>query len=269
MAVGKNKRLSKGGKRSAKKKIGDPMLAKEWHDVVAPASFSTRQAAKTIVNKSKGTFNKDDNLKGRVFEVSLADLMDGDEQAYGHRKMKLRVEDVQGRNALANFWGMSITTDKLRSLLKKWCTTIESVVEAKTSDGYYLRLFCIAFTKRRNAQVAKNCFAQTGHVRKIRAKMHDIIHTAVQRGDLQSIVKKLQQEVLGKEIEKAANAIYPVRDCFIRKVKVTKAPKFDGARLMEAMGGAESIPKSLEGGKTVQQEKPKEEEEEAVEEADD
>lgn len=251
MAVGKNKRLSKGGKRKGSKKVGDAMLGKEWHDVVAPATFETRHCTKTVVNKSKGTYNKDDNLKGRVFEISLADLTNGDEATYGFRKIKLRIEDVAGRNAISNFYGMAVTTDKLRSLLKKWCTTIEAVVEAKTSDHYYLRVFCIAFTKRRQNQVSKNCHAQTSHVRRIRAKMTEIISSHVARGDLASLVKKLQEEVLGQEIGKACNGIFPVRDCIIRKVKVTKAPKFDHARLMDAHGGEDSIPKSAEGGRTL------------------
>jgi ribosomal protein S3AE len=56
-------------------------------------------------------------LKGRVFEVSLADLQD-DEVTY--RKFRLMVEDVQGKQCLTNFHGLDMTTDKLRSLVKKW-----------------------------------------------------------------------------------------------------------------------------------------------------
>jgi small subunit ribosomal protein S3Ae len=43
-----------------------------------------------------------DGLKGRVFEVSLADLQQDEDQAF--RKIKLRAEDVQGKNVLTNFW---------------------------------------------------------------------------------------------------------------------------------------------------------------------
>lgn len=48
---------------------------------------------------------------------------------------------------------MDFTTDKLRSLVRKWQTLIEAHVEVKTTDGYYLRMFCIAFTKKRAGQV--------------------------------------------------------------------------------------------------------------------
>ena len=58
-----------------------------------------------------------DGLKGRVFEVSLADLQN-DEVAF--RKFKLVAEEVQGRNVLTSFHGMDLTTDKLRSMVKKW-----------------------------------------------------------------------------------------------------------------------------------------------------
>jgi hypothetical protein len=43
-----------------------------------------------------------EGLKHRVFEVSLADLQGDEDQAF--RKIRLRAEDVQGKNVLTNFW---------------------------------------------------------------------------------------------------------------------------------------------------------------------
>jgi small subunit ribosomal protein S3Ae len=74
--------------------------------------------------------------------------------------MRLRVEEVQGHACLTNFWGMSFTTDKIRSLVRKWQSLIEAHVDVKTTDGYVLRLFCIGFTKKRQGQTSKACYAQ-------------------------------------------------------------------------------------------------------------
>merc|ERR1711981_341158 len=101
-------------------------------------------------------------LKGRVLEVNLADLQNDDDQ--GYRKMSLCIEDIQGRNCLTDFHGMSLTRDKVCSLIKKWQTTIEAHCDAKTTDGYTVRLFCLAFTKRQVGQVKSTCYAQTGHI---------------------------------------------------------------------------------------------------------
>jgi len=57
-----------------------------------------------LIDVSEGSVEQiaSDGLKGRVFEVSLADLQQDEDQAY--RKIKLRAEDVQGKNVLTNFW---------------------------------------------------------------------------------------------------------------------------------------------------------------------
>ena len=110
MAVGKNKRLTKGGKKGAKKKVVDPFSKKDWYDVKAPAMFNIRNIGKTLVTRTQGTKIASDGLKGRVFEVSLADLQN-DEVAF--RKFKLITEDVQVKNCLTNFHGMDLTHDKM------------------------------------------------------------------------------------------------------------------------------------------------------------
>lgn len=61
-----------------------------------------------------------EGLKGRVFEVSLADLQKDENAERSFRKFRLIAEDVQGTNVLTNFHGMDLTTDKLRSMVKKW-----------------------------------------------------------------------------------------------------------------------------------------------------
>merc|ERR1711933_408665 len=167
-------------------------------------------------------------------ELNLADLNNDDDQAY--KKVKLCIEDVQGRNRLTDFHGLTLTRDKLCSLIRKWHTMIEAHVDVKTTDGYMVRLFVIAFTKRRADQEKTNCYAQTAQIRKIRRKMIDIIINEAAKVQLRELVKKLIPESIGKEIEKQTQGIFPLKDVLIRKVKILKKPKFDITKLMELHG---------------------------------
>lgn len=233
MAVGKNKRLSKG-KKGLKKKVQDPFTRKDWFGIKAPSMFATRDVGKTFVNRSTGLKNANDALKGRVFEVSLADLQKDEEHSF--RKVKLRVDEVQGKNCLTNFHGLDFTSDKLRSLVRKWQTLIEANTTVKTTDDYLLRVFAIAFTKRRPNQIKKTTYAQSSQIRQIRKKMVEIITREAASCTLQQLTSKLIPEVIGREIEKATGGIYPLQNVHVRKVKLLKSPKFDLGGLLSLHG---------------------------------
>jgi len=232
MAVGKNKKLGK--KKGAKKKVVDPFVKKDWYDVKAPVMFNNRNVCKTPVSNTVGTKIASDGLKGRVFTVSLADLQKDEDQAF--RKIKLRVDDVQGKNCLTNFHGMDLTTDKLRSLVRKWQSLIEAHVDVKTTDGYVLRMFAIGFTKRRPNQEKKTSYAQSSQIRQIRKKMVDIMTREASNSDLKELVGKFIPEGIGNQITKDCQGIYPLQNVYVRKVKLLKTPKFDPYKLLELHG---------------------------------
>jgi len=234
MAIGKNKKLAKGGKKGGKKKLLDPMLRKDWYDIRAPSYFSVRNAGKTIITKTIGTKIASEEMKGRVFEVCLADLNKDEDQA--HRKMRLVCEEVQGSNVLTQFHGMDFTRDKLCSLIKKWQTLVDGVTDVRTVDGYYLRVHTIAFTKKRPNQIKKSCYAKASQIRAIRNKMQDIVTEQASSCELKELVQKFIPELIGKEIEKACNGIFPLQNVFVRKVVILKKPKFDLVKLMEIQG---------------------------------
>lgn len=246
MAVGKNKRLSKKGK-GQRKKIVDPFSRKEWYDIKAPSVFKNRQVGKTLVTKTTGNKTAADSLRGRIYEVSLADLQKSENEAY--RKIRLRCEEVKDRDCLTNFHGMDLTRDKLCSLVRKWQSLIEANCDVKTTDGYLLRIFAIGFTASRKNQTKKTTYAQSSQIRQIRAKMVEIITRDASSCDLKELVRKFIPEVIAKEIEKAVVGIYPLHNVLIRKVKVLRTPRFDIAKLMElheAGGGGEDVGTKVE-----------------------
>jgi len=77
------------------------------------------------------------------------------------------------------------------------------------------------------------------------------------KGDLKSLVKELIASPIGDQIAKNCTSIFPVKDCYIRKVKVLKKPKFDVTELMEWHNADEVVASSGDAGTAV--EAPKEE----------
>ncbi len=209
----------------------DPFTKKEWYKLIAPSIFAKKECGKTIITKTQGTKIASEGLRGRVIELSLGDL--NDNEAMSYRKIKLCIEDVQGFNCLLNFHGMDMTRDKLCSLIKKKQSIIEANVDARTTDGYIVRMFCIAFTKKQDDQIKETCYAKSAKMRSIRAKMVGTMSALAGKGDLKALVKALVAGTTGEEIEREASAIFPIKDCYIRKVKVIKKPKFDVTALME------------------------------------
>lgn len=227
---GKNKRLTKSKKGSRKKAV-DPFLKKEWYKLIAPSIFATKDCGRTLITKTQGTKVASDGLKGRVFEMSLADL--NKNEALSHRKIKLCIEDVQGFNCLLNFHGMDMTRDKLCSLIRKKQSIVEGSVDCRTTDGYVVRMFCIAFTRPQDNQIKSTCYAKSAQIRAIRAKMVAAMQELGTKGDLKALVKELISAPIGEQIAREASSIFPIKDCYIRKVKVLKKPKFDVTELME------------------------------------
>jgi len=239
MAVGKNKKLGK--KKGLKKKQTDPFAKKEWYIVRAPKIFPIKEIGRTLVTKTIGSRLARDSLMGRCFDVSLGDLKpDTDVEAF--RKFTLRVEDVQGNHVLTNFAGMTITSDKLRSLVRKWQTLIEAHADVRTTDGYSVRLFAIGFTRSKANNARTKAYAQTSQVKQLRKKMVETMTSIASKHDLHRLVEILMLEVIGMEIEKKSKSIYPLGTVLIRKVKVLKGPKIDATKLLDQHGGLESIP---------------------------
>jgi len=251
MAIGKNKKLGK--KKGAKKKIQDPFIRKEWYDIKAPAPFTQRLVGKTCVTRTTGTKIASDALKGRVVETSLADL---NQNLDVWRKVKLCIEDVQGRACMTNFHGLDMTRDKLCQYIKKWQTLVDAHCEVKTQDGYVLRVFVTAFTGRANGQARKTSYAQHQQIKQIRKKIVEIIAKEASASNLVDLVGKFNHtEQFPKQITKACQFIYPLSAAVIRKVKTLKKPKFDIVRLNELYKDAPmKAAQERKGGKGKEQE---------------
>ncbi|CAD8162089.1 unnamed protein product [Paramecium octaurelia] len=229
MTQGKNKKL---GKKKGQKKTIDPLARKEWFELTAPVPFAAGGFGYTCINKSAGTVVATEAIKGRVVEASLADLQ-GQSDQMAWRKVKLIIDDVEGTRCRTSFYGLDSTKDKIFGMIKKRQTLIETQVEARSQDGYILRIFVIAFTKSIKNQQRKTTYAQRSQIKDIRKKIVEIVLKEVSKKSITQLLGFFNQESLAKEIGKATRTIFPLQNITLRKVKLVKRPKVDAQKLRE------------------------------------
>ena len=117
MAKGKNKKISKKGK-AARRNEKHPFLKKEWYTLIAPSALKkTVPVGWTCCKKPTGTQVVGDFLKGRVAEVSYADITDNARDVT--KKVKMVVDEIQGSLCATSCYGYELSREKIFALLKK------------------------------------------------------------------------------------------------------------------------------------------------------
>ena len=155
------------------------------------------------------------------------------QDSFHWRKIKLIVDQTEGRQAVTSFYGVDTTKDEICSLIKKRKTLIEAITDVKSSDGYVLRVFVIGFTKESPNQKRKTNYALSSQQKIIRKKINDIISKEVSKSNVTQILNMFTSEVIEKKITKDASPIYPLKNVKVRKIKVIQRPHIDYHKLNE------------------------------------
>merc|ERR1719347_685209 len=101
------------------------------------------------------------------------------------------------------------------------------------------------------SQTRKTSYAQSGQVKNIRAKMVEIMNREVSNCEMKELVNKLIPDTIADDIRKACNSVYPLKDVFVRKVKVLKKPRFELGKLMELHSDAGKGSNTGSGGEDL------------------
>ena len=174
----------------------------------------------------------EDSIRGRVVRSCQADLAPN-QDTFAWRKVSLIVDETRGRDALCSFYGVDMTRDQLCALIKKRKTLIEGVVDCRSSDGYVVRVFSIAFTRESMNQKKKTNYALSSQQKEIRRRMNEVISREISKSTATQILNLFTSEVVEKKITREVNAIYPVKNVRVRKIKVIQRPKIDNTKLAE------------------------------------
>jgi len=165
--VNKNKR-GQGVVKSNRKKNVEFLSKKDWFDVKSPKDFGEKVIGKTVVNKTNNISKIMGSLKNRNYRVTLNELKNTDDPS--HKQLTLRCHNSEEKICTTIFYGLDTSRDKFFSLIRRWQTLIEINSDVKTKDGYFLRIFLVAFSRKRRNQVKKNFLYQIISSKKYKKK---------------------------------------------------------------------------------------------------
>lgn len=193
----------------ARKKVQrklDGWKSKEWYNIEAPAYLNRVVVGSTLAGDPA-------LLVGRNVETTVGELTN--DMTKNNTKVILRINNVVGEVATTDLMGHELTTDYVRSIVKRQTSRIDANIEVKTKDGFVIRVKPTCFTIKR---------ARSSQMMAIREMMVDIVKKRASEADFETF---MQEAILGRlsaAIYRQAKFIYPLRRVEIRKTQVEAMP---------------------------------------------
>ena len=220
---------SKGASsRAAARKQKDKWKAKRWYTIRAP-----RQPWHfKVIGETLG--EEDELLIGRMYEITQQEV-DGDFSKM-HVKLKFRVTEIIGQDAITEFAGHEVLKDHVRRQVRRYRGKVDDVIDAITEDGYYVRIKPFLITQGR---------VKSSQKKAMRDACRDVVLQAAARNTWIALQKQILSGELEQSLETAARKIASVKTVLIRKsqlvqegVVVEDGPTLDEIRDNESKAAA-------------------------------
>jgi small subunit ribosomal protein S3Ae len=199
-----------------KTRVKDKWREKRWITVLAPDSFNNVPVAYVPITD-------DENAVGRVIDVTLFDILKGDQSQHQY-KIYFQIDKVQGDRATTIFKKYEYAKEFLRSMIRRGSSKINLVIDAKTKDGYIFRLKVLVLTHRQ---------LNTSRQNALRLIAQDVIQKTVPQMTIDQFVQATCYGKINSDIMAAAKKLIRVRHVGFEKVKLVRTAEKEIA-LLEA-----------------------------------
>ena len=192
--------------RAAARKQKDKWKTKRWFTIRAPRyPWDFKRIGETLGEE-------EEHIVGRTYEITQQEF-DGDFTKM-HVKVRFRVIECVGQDALTEFIGHSHQSDHVRRQIRRYRGKIDGVVDVVTQDGFLVRLKPLMITERRVKSSVKSA---------MRLAARDVILTQSARKTFAQLQKSLLGTEMEDEVSKAVRKVYPVRSAVIHKSQLLQS----------------------------------------------
>ena len=156
-----------------------------------------------------GTTPHDHMLIRRRVESSLRELSGDFSKQY--IKLHFQIDNVAGDTANTNFVGHQVTTDYVRSMIRRGTSRIDAITQVKTQDNVKMKVHVLAVTIKR---------AKSSQQKFIRETMERLVAEAAVDKTFRDLVEEVITGKLASHIYHEAKKIYPLKRVEILKTRV-------------------------------------------------
>ncbi len=193
--------MAKGASaRAAARRQKDKWKAKRWYSIRAPRNpWSFKVIGETLAEEES-------LLKGRPYEIMQNEL-DGDFTKM-HVKLKFRISDVVGNDAITEFIGHDVMKDFVRRQIRRDRGKIDDTIDVVTDDGFFVRIkpFIVTRSSVKASQKSES-----------RSVARDVVIKFCGQSTWINVQKALMDGSLEESVSTAISKIQPVRAVFFRR----------------------------------------------------
>jgi small subunit ribosomal protein S3Ae len=188
--------------KARRRRVKDTWKDKQWYKIVTPKEFGDADIGTTPARDSS-------MLLKRTVESSMRELSGDFSKQY--IKLFFQIKDVAGETANTDFVGHQVTSDYVRSMIRRGTSRIDAITPVTTQDNKKMKVHVLAITIKR---------AKSSQQKFIRETMERIvIETATERS-FRDLVEDIVTGKLASTIYHETKKIYPLKRVEIVKTRV-------------------------------------------------
>lgn len=193
--------------KARRRRVRDTWKEKKWYTIMTPTEFGDAEIGTTPARDP-------DMLVKRTVESSMRELTGDFSKQYV--KLYFQINNVAGDTANTKFIGHHVTTDYVRSMIRRGTSRIDTIVDINTQDGYKVNVHVLAITVKR---------AKSSQQKFIRETMGRLVQEAVEGKTFREIVEAVISGKMASSIYHETKKIYPLKRVEIIKTQVVEEPK--------------------------------------------
>ena len=223
--------MAKGASaRAAARRQKDKWKAKRWYSIRAPRNpWSFKVIGETLAEEEA-------LLIGRPYEIMQNEL-DGDFTKM-HVKLKFRISDVVGNDAITEFIGHDVMKDFVRRQIRRDRGKIDDTIDVVTDDGFFVRIKPFIVTR---SSVKASQKSET------RSVARDVVLKFCAQSTWINVQKALMDGSLEESVSAAISKIQPVRAVFFRRSQlIQEGVVVDDGPTLEEIKAEEKVAKETQ-----------------------